>query len=164
MAWTSPRTWLAGEVLTAALLNTHLRDNLNAIGTWASYTVSWTASTTNPVLGNGTLSGKYIQAGKLVIVEILLTAGSTTTFGSGLMSLSLPAAPRVSQRQAFTGTFRDVSASDTYPLFGVLTSGTVDLLTTPTTAGNPLRSFGSSTPVTLATGDMIAISGTYEAA
>ena len=31
MAWTSPRTWLAGEVLTAALLNTHLRDNLNAV-------------------------------------------------------------------------------------------------------------------------------------
>lgn len=27
MAWTNPRTWLA-EVLTAALLNTHLRDNL----------------------------------------------------------------------------------------------------------------------------------------
>lgn len=28
MAWTSPRTWVAGEVVTAALLNTHLRDNL----------------------------------------------------------------------------------------------------------------------------------------
>lgn len=28
MAWTSPRTWAAAEALTAALLNTHLRDNL----------------------------------------------------------------------------------------------------------------------------------------
>jgi hypothetical protein len=28
MAWTAPRTWVAGEVLTAALLNTHLRDNI----------------------------------------------------------------------------------------------------------------------------------------
>lgn len=28
MAWTSPRTWVSGEVLTAALLNLHLRDNL----------------------------------------------------------------------------------------------------------------------------------------
>jgi hypothetical protein len=27
MAWTSPRTWVAGEVPTAALLNTYLRDN-----------------------------------------------------------------------------------------------------------------------------------------
>ena len=28
MAWTAPRTWVVGEVLTAALLNTHLRDNM----------------------------------------------------------------------------------------------------------------------------------------
>lgn len=30
MAWTTPRTWVTGELVTAALLNTHLRDNLNA--------------------------------------------------------------------------------------------------------------------------------------
>lgn len=29
MAWTDPRTWATGELVTAALLNTHLRDNLN---------------------------------------------------------------------------------------------------------------------------------------
>ena len=28
MAWTTPRSWVTGEVVTAALLNTHLRDNL----------------------------------------------------------------------------------------------------------------------------------------
>lgn len=28
MAWTAPRTWVTGEVVTAALLNTHLRDDL----------------------------------------------------------------------------------------------------------------------------------------
>lgn len=28
MSWVAPRTWVVGEVLTAALLNTHLRDNL----------------------------------------------------------------------------------------------------------------------------------------
>lgn len=27
MAWTSPRTWIAGETVTAALMNTHIRDN-----------------------------------------------------------------------------------------------------------------------------------------
>jgi len=29
MAWTDPRTWATGEVVTAALMNTHVRDNLN---------------------------------------------------------------------------------------------------------------------------------------
>lgn len=28
MAWTAPRTWVSGETLTAALMNTHVRDNL----------------------------------------------------------------------------------------------------------------------------------------
>jgi hypothetical protein len=28
MAWTAPRTWVEGETITAALLNTHLRDNM----------------------------------------------------------------------------------------------------------------------------------------
>jgi hypothetical protein len=31
MAWTAPKTWVVGEVLTAANLNVHLRDNLNAL-------------------------------------------------------------------------------------------------------------------------------------
>lgn len=28
MGWTAPKTWVANELVTAALLNTHLRDNL----------------------------------------------------------------------------------------------------------------------------------------
>jgi hypothetical protein len=28
MAWTAPRTWIAGETLTATLLNAHVRDNM----------------------------------------------------------------------------------------------------------------------------------------
>lgn len=28
MAWTTPRTWATGELVTAALMNTHVRDNL----------------------------------------------------------------------------------------------------------------------------------------
>ena len=31
MAWTAPKTWTVGEGVTAALMNTHLRDNLLAL-------------------------------------------------------------------------------------------------------------------------------------
>ena len=31
MAWSSPRTWVTGELVSSSLLNTHLRDNLNAL-------------------------------------------------------------------------------------------------------------------------------------
>ena len=27
MAWTAPRTWVVGELVTAAIMNTHIRDN-----------------------------------------------------------------------------------------------------------------------------------------
>ena len=33
MAWTTPRTWVAGETVTSALLNVQLRDNLNLLKT-----------------------------------------------------------------------------------------------------------------------------------
>lgn len=28
MAWTAPRTWVTGEIVTSGLLNVHVRDNL----------------------------------------------------------------------------------------------------------------------------------------
>lgn len=31
MAWTSPRTWVDGELVTASLMNTHVRDNLTEL-------------------------------------------------------------------------------------------------------------------------------------
>lgn len=31
MAWTTPKTWVTGELVTATDLNTHLKDNLNAL-------------------------------------------------------------------------------------------------------------------------------------
>jgi hypothetical protein len=33
MAWTTPKTWSVGELVTASDMNTHLRDNLNALKT-----------------------------------------------------------------------------------------------------------------------------------
>jgi hypothetical protein len=33
MAWTAPKTWATGDLVTAALLNTHLKDNLLALST-----------------------------------------------------------------------------------------------------------------------------------
>lgn len=60
---------------------------------WQSYTPTWTAGTTNPSIGNGTLSGRYIQIGKLVYCQFTMRAGSTTTFGSGIWRFSYPVAP-----------------------------------------------------------------------
>jgi len=31
LAWSSPRTWTTGELVTASIMNAHVRDNLNAL-------------------------------------------------------------------------------------------------------------------------------------
>jgi hypothetical protein len=56
-------------------------------GTW---TPVWTGNTTNPSLGNGTITGSYTRIGRLINATIRLTIGSTTTFGSGNYYFSLP--------------------------------------------------------------------------
>ncbi len=59
-------------------------------GQWKAYTPTWTAATTNPAIGNGTLTGRYIVIGKLCTYVLGLVMGTTTTYGSGNWAFSLP--------------------------------------------------------------------------
>ena len=45
MAWTTPRTWTTGELFTAAIGNTHIRDNLNYLFSSASLIVQVVSAT-----------------------------------------------------------------------------------------------------------------------
>lgn len=135
-------------------------------GAWRTYAPSWTAATTNPTIGNGTITGRYVQFGKLVSFEVEIVGGSTTAWGTGSYSITAPVTP-VGRRLQFTGSLRDSSASATYPLFGEFTSGastTVFLRRLPATAGGNFGNVDSANPITLATGDSLTIAGTYEAA
>lgn len=89
----APRTWVVGEVVTAALLNQEIRDQFNSMfAAWSTYTPTWTGSTTNPVLNNGTMVGRYMKLGRTVVGHINLTAGSTTTYGAGNYNWTVPSA------------------------------------------------------------------------
>lgn len=57
---------------------------------WTTFTPTWTCATTAPAIGNGTLTGRYIKVGRLVICHYKFVAGSTTTFGTGNWMFSLP--------------------------------------------------------------------------
>ncbi|ASU81498.1 hypothetical protein CDO52_00700 [Nocardiopsis gilva YIM 90087] len=61
-------------------------------GDFKTYTPTWTADTTNPSIGNGTLIGRYRRLpGRMVWVRISWARGSTTNMGSGTYSFDLPA-------------------------------------------------------------------------
>jgi hypothetical protein len=55
-----------------------------------SYNVVWTAETGTVSLGNGSLIGKYRRVGSMVLVNIRLVIGSTTSQGTGTWNWSPP--------------------------------------------------------------------------
>ena len=56
-------------------------------------TPTWTAATTNPTIGNGTLTNDFDIVGGMLFYSITLTIGSTTTLGTGEWRFSLPFTP-----------------------------------------------------------------------
>jgi hypothetical protein len=127
------------------------------IGTPQSYSPAWTGSGGNPAIGNGTLTGSYIQIGKLVFFTVLLTMGSTTTFGSGTYSFTLPGTSAASNGVVGTGKLANVGTNSriaqaflqTATTFGLQVDQDTGVGITPTS------------PFTFANGDFIYVEGTY---
>lgn len=64
-----------------------------SITPWTTYTPVLYGSTTNPVLGNGSITGRYVNIGATIIGEIRVIAGTVGfSRGSGTYSVSLPTA------------------------------------------------------------------------
>lgn len=60
------------------------------MGNFGTYTPTWTGTVSNPSIGNGTLTGRYLLNGRICYVDIDLMIGSTTVVGSGRWDFSLP--------------------------------------------------------------------------
>jgi hypothetical protein len=138
---------LAGELIRASDV---IQDD------WTTYTPTWSAVTTAPVLGNGTLDGAYMQVGDIVFWAVTLTTGSTSTYGSGPWLFSLPVTPELDS--VFPAVVFDSSANQRFCAVGVITSAAA--------SGNNMRilvdqgagtAVGASVPFTWATGDKLSI-------
>jgi hypothetical protein len=131
---------------------------------WTTYTPTWTAATTNPVLGNGTIAGRYRKFGRTVHLQIDLTMGSTTTYGTGAWSLSLPMAAGSSTGSRI-GVAQALGASR-FPGQVVISAGAT--ATSPffpaTSSVSNLSSATSTVPITWTTGNELRVTVTYEAA
>ncbi|MGW2985467.1 hypothetical protein [Streptomyces goshikiensis] len=147
----------AGQPLRAA--------DTNLIGGyWASYTPTWSSGGTQPILGNGTLIGRWARCGNVIFYMIRLTAGSTTTFGTGNYLFSLPVA--VGSGIDYLG---NAFAGDNSVGSAGYSSGTAFL-----GAGGALGAYfgnvGASSaltntyPMTWAVNDRLWLEGSYEAA
>lgn len=136
-----------------------LADDINDLTPqWISYTPTWGAATTPPVLGNGSLVGRYAKVGTVVHVAITLTAGSTTTFGTGRWTFALPAAV-AAPGGVLTALAVDDSGTSRYAGAAWLTPGTGVFAIAPGAGGN---GWANTSPFTWATADSLQIGGTYQ--
>ena len=133
----------------------------------ASYNPVWTGATTNPVIGNGTIVGAYRQIGKVVFFRVSITFGSTTTYGTGAYSISLPV-PAVGGVPQTTGPGRFANGAGSYvAVLGVVGAGasTVQIWGPSSSTSSLQINVTSAAPfATLANGGGILIEGWYEAA
>lgn len=117
MAWTTPKTWQTAELVTAALLNTHVRDNLNILAAPALTVVTYRAG-----------SDYVATSTSFADVDATNLAGSIT----------LTFATRIRFTVALAATYAAVSG--TYGAWDILVDGT-------TRVGNATYGLGQCTTV-----------------
>ena len=102
-----------------------------SIAPWTVYTPQWTASVTNPTIGDSTVIGRYVSIGATVIGEISITCGTSGggfNRGSGVYSFSLPTIAVANSYQPLGQVvIRDEGPATQFfgtATFGVVTGGT----------------------------------------
>ena len=153
----NPFPFVAGNVLTAA--------ELNGIGEWTTYTPTWTASTTNPTLGNGSLVGRYSRIQNLIYVQFFLSFGSTTTPGSGVYEIGLPvtgATELVGYSSLGSGYVLDSSSANVTTVTVSGNNNTTNVIMKYT--GGSFGNVSSTTPFTWTNQDAMYGSFVYKAA
>jgi hypothetical protein len=157
-----------GSLWNKNAIKTVLLDPMDAAlaspGLWTPYVPGWAGSDGfGPGMGNGIITGRYIQIGKWVDVSIVLRMGTTTSYGtSGYWMLSLPFAS-----VAFGGPPQEVhlrcgamnAGGGVQPAMMAYSLGTyVYMVTASGALVNP------ASPFTWSPGAMLMVRGSYEIA
>jgi len=147
MAWSAPRTWVSGELVTAALMNSALRDNLNmldggrlAITSQAAGDVVYASSST-ALARLAADSGKFLKSGASSVSWESAGANSkpyiTAAVGSSALTISVvsAAAAAPSSASPVDVVFRSVTPATGSPTTIALTGATTLVIPSGATMG-----------------------------
>lgn len=146
-----PGTWAAGDILAAA--------DLNAIGTWSSYTPTVAQN------GNRTITvnyAQYCQINKLCVVNLDVTVTNAGTTAN-LVTISLPINTPTTNptRSVGSGFLYDASATDII-LVNVRYNSTSTVRLVTETSTSDTSGVGVNPAFALANGDVISLTMIYE--
>ncbi len=129
------------------------------LGAWTTDTPSWTTSGTAPAIGNGVLTARYKALDANTYLYYLnFTAGSTTTFGTGTWSFSLPFTSVASRSQVMVGWILDAGTDNKLAVANI-TGGSTSIAQVTPEGGNVVD---NGTPQTWAVSDQLTLSGMIE--
>ena len=125
MAWTIPRTWVVGELVTAALLNTHIRDNQTYVKTEVDRIDDCSES---DIIGSRAVDTAYQNGTKIriAVITVEIDNGEKATFRSG------PVTPGITVAAIDNG-----SAGDTWILPTTIVIAPSHFYRVDTTSGAP---------------------------
>jgi hypothetical protein len=132
------------------------------IAGWTAFTPTWTCTGTAPSLGNGSLAGSYKQLGKTVHMWGQLTAGSTTTFGTGTWIMSIPITATSNGAQMIGSCYPQDTGVNAYAGVVGQNSTTTRTFISTGAAGVAAANITNVFPFTWANGDLLRWSLTYE--
>lgn len=132
---------------------------------WAGAWTTWTPTHTNITIGNGTVTSKYAQIGKVVFFEYNLQWGTTTSITGGGPSFTLPVNAS-SNNFFFNGNILDAGITNYAGASDVSAGGNTSYYKFVRASGTYAQgeSITSTTPMTWGNGDVFTISGSYQVA
>lgn len=146
-----PGTWSAGDILTAA--------DLNAIGTWTSYTPVVAQNGTRTITVN---YAQYCQINKLCFVNVdLEVTNAGTTANLVTMTVPVNFSASSARRVSGSGLLYDAGSTDVVLLTAVYNTSTTVRFVTETTT-DPQSGLGVNPGFALASGDILSLSLVYE--
>lgn len=156
----APPTIVNGEIPDATKFTQFTNFMAAVLDPWTPYTVTWSAGAGSPAVGNGTLLGRYRRLGKTVDFHVILTAGSTTTYGTAgtYWLFSLPPLSPLSRVVVISAFALDTAVKE-WSLSAAAGYDGVNLI-------SPLLNGGgrhlNNNPFTFGSTDKLVLNGTYE--
>jgi uncharacterized membrane protein len=154
-------TFIAGEQLTAANVNTYLNHTGSA---WTGYTPTVAQSTSPTMTIN---RAGYWQSGRNVTVSVVATVASGTGVANNGIAVTIPvtSVTMPAGTPLGSGWILDLSAAIYYPCIATwVSTTTIGFFTTTTNTNVNAGQTGSAMSAALATGDVIAFTISYETA
>jgi hypothetical protein len=172
MAWTTPRTWATSELVTAAIMNAHVRDNLAIAFPGGTDWTTWSPSYANLTTTSGTIVARYNQVGDIVTGYWSIVFGASSAMGTS-PTISLPVTASSSYYVTTAGSFPigtitcvDSGTAVFVGYAGLNSTTTMAPYTVNAGAAASANRLGltSTVPMTWTTSDALLISFQYEAA